>query len=386
MAAFCLVIFCMQYVTSVNSTCLYNDCPDYNSMNYTSLSYICGYVNMDYSSIVGISSKYAACAYNEMGNTSSSDTSGSLTYICVYSCQVNCSCPPPPQPVSTSLLPDLIKFIVALNLVLLLTVVLPVIAANATILVALALESSIVKVIRLILANILIASLINALALAMYQIAWIVIAYVAPNPIPTICTTTAFSAISIFAWAARSVFMATFSIVVYIITKHGNATKKQPMVAVLVAVIVQWVIIFLATSPVFSSCIPSYTALPFGSGYFTLYLVFFFLVVPLVAVIFLLIVCCNKRGVTSNTAVDKTIFKFGFFLLVGSGLNIIGLFVPGLIVTPILIPIFFKSIRKRLLRWLCCCMTKKRKAKRNHNNNNNNNDNNGEGRMVTAAD
>ena len=110
------------------------------------------------------------------------------------------------------------------------------------------------------------------------------------------------------------------------------------------------------------------------------------MVAPLVAVIFLLIVCCNKRGVTSNTAVDKTIAKFGFILLVDSGLNIIGLFVLGLVVTPILIPIFFKSIRKRLLRWLCCCMAKKRKAKRNHNNNNhNNNNNNGEGCMVTAT-
>ena len=109
--------------------------------------------------------------------------------------------------------------------------------------------------------------------------------------------------------------------------------------------------------------------------------------------------------------------KFGFFLLLGNGLNIIGQVVPGVIVingrlfvnpdgdvdrvlpvvyigytlvnaglvpTPILIPIFFKSIWKRLLHWLCCCMAKKRKAKRKHNNNYNNN-NNGDDHMVTAT-
>ena len=58
---------------------------------------------------------------------------------------------------------------------MLLTVVLPVIAANTAILVALALESSIVKVIRLVVANILISCLLSAVALAMFHIAEIVL-------------------------------------------------------------------------------------------------------------------------------------------------------------------------------------------------------------------
>ena len=104
-----------------------------------------------------------------------------LNHTCVDAC--SCSCPVPDSPQS----PDVAPF-VAFNAVMLLAVVLPVIAVNTAILVALALESSIVKVIRLVLANILIASLINALALAMLYSAWIVIAYVTPNPFPTTCT------------------------------------------------------------------------------------------------------------------------------------------------------------------------------------------------------
>ena len=342
-----------------------------------------------------------------------------LNNNCVDGCR--CSCP----------LPNSAPF-VAFNAVMLLAVVLPVIAVNTAILVALALESSIVKVIRLVLASILISCLLSALGLAMYHIAEIVLSYSFPvnGPPSQPCTNTLF--LLFFGGGARLVFMATISTVVYIIVKHGNATKKRLVVGVLVAVVVLWVITFLGTSPLFSQqvvrtnywladtqfyCSPS-TRSSDQSAYifWGMYLFFFCVVTSSVAVIFLLIICCNRRSFTSATAVEKTLVKFGFFLFLGSGLNMIGLFVPlviaitgdhyvtgadpsnynddyneryrtliyaaltlvnaGVIPTPILLLIFFKSIRKRLLRWLCCC-------KRNHNNNNN--DNNGEGRMVTAT-
>ena len=353
-----------------------------------------------------------------------------LNHTCVDEC--SCSCPVPDSPQS----PDVAGF-VAFNAVMLLAVVLPVIAVNTAILVALALESSIVKVIRLVLASTLIACLLSALGLLMFHIAEIVLSYsFSVNAPPSqSCTITLF--LLFFGAGARLVFMAAICIVVYIIVKHGNATKKRLVIAVLVAVVVLWVITFLGTSPLFSQEVVStnyywlwdtqYHCRPaIGSSdrsayiFLGMYLFFFCVLTPSVAVVFLLIICCNRHIFTSATAVEKTLVKFGFFLFLGSGLNMIGLFVPlvitltgdhyvtgadpinyigdynerlrtliyaaftlvnaGVIPTPILILIFFKSIRKRLLRWLCCCMAKKRKAKHNHNNNNN-----GDGRMVTAT-
>ena len=410
--AFCLDFLRSQYDDCLDSTCLFNYCLDLASFNYT-------FPNCT-------SSNYTSSNYTSLNCTSLNIFTN---YTCVDSCQINCSDSPSPQS------PDLAGF-VSFNAVMLLAVVFPVIAVNTAILVALSLESSIVKVIRLVLASILISCLLSALGLIMYHIAGIVLSYSFPVNTPSSqpCTITLF--LTLFGAAARLVFVTTISIVVYIIIKHGNATKKHLVIAVLVAVVVLWVITFLGTSPVLSQEVVLTAYVLVDTQYHCLtvvrpsdqstyifggvYLLFFCVVTSSVAVIFLLIICCNRRSFTSATAVEKTLVKFGFFLLLGSRLNMIGLMVPfvivitgdhyifvdgaynherlnmliyasttfvnaGLIPTPILILIFFKSIRRRMLRWLCCCMAKKRKAKCNHNNNNNNNNNNGEGRMVTAT-
>ena len=356
----------------------------------------------------------------------------SLNYTCMDGCRCPCQ------------LPDLTGFVI-FNAVMLLAVVLPVIAVNTAILVALALESSIMKVIRLVLASILISCLLSALGLAMFYVAGIVLSPsvspvindiivdhdIPPDPNSTACTLTLF--LVLFGGTARLVFMTIFSIVIYNTVKYGNATKKRLVVAVLVAVVVLWRITFIGTSPLFSQrvvraqywgsvyCFVQPTADNSMYIFLGLYLALFGVAAPSVAVLFLLIICCNKCGFTSATPVERTMVKFGFFLLIGNGLSMIGLLVPaivastgnisvpdanahperlhtlmytafiflnaGLIPTPIMILIFFNSIWKRLLHWLCCCMAKKRKAKCNHNNNNNNNNNNSnvEGCMVTTG-
>ena len=404
-------------------TCLFNNCLDLASFNYT-------FPNCTSSNYT--SSNYASPNYTSLNCISLNIFTN---YTCVDSCQSNCSSSPPPSPLHLS---DLTGF-VAFNAVMLLAVVLPVIAVNTAILVTLALESSIVKVIRLVLASILISCLLIALGLAMFHIAGIVLSYsfssVSNEPDPRPCTITFF--LLVFGGAARLVFMATFATMVCVIVKHGHATKKHRVFAVLVAVVVLWVITFLGSFPTLYQeiaptqywhklyCFPARTVSGQSPYIFMgLYLFTSCVVTPSVAAILVVIICCSKHSITSATAVEKTMVKFGFFLLLGNGLNIIGLVVPGLttttgsqyvyganvngdrerlhtliyigytflnaglIPTPILIVIFFKSIRKRLLHWLCCCTAKKRKAKHNHNNNSNNNNNNNsndEGRMVTAT-
>ena len=287
------------------------------------------------------------------------------------------------------------------NVVMLLGVVLPVIAVNTVILVALVLESFIVNVIRLVLGNILVFCLITALGLAMYQIAGIV-PYLLPvnNPPTAPCTVTIF--LIAFEGTARLVFMATFAIVVFILIKHGAVPKKCFVITSIIAVVVLWIMVFLGSSPLFSHAIIntrylgslscSFTAIATSYIYLGLYVFFFGLIALSVTITLLvIIVCCIKSLSDQDFKLEKSTVKFGFILLLSNGINMLGQIAPHLIVllwpaspgghladltytshtflnaalipTPILVPIFFKPIRKRLQHWLCCCVPRKRMDK-----------------------
>ena len=294
----------------------------------------------------------------------------------------------------------------AFNVVMLLVVVLPVITANTVILVALVLDSSTVKVVRLVLGSILVSCLIAAVGLAMCHISGITLS-LSPvnNPSKVPCSIMLF--LIGFGGAARLVFMATFAIIVYIV-KSGRSTKKYVFIAVLVAVVILWVFSFLGASPLLSQEM-------FDAGYAHsvccgiaptgiysyiisgLYLLFFGVVPFSVTIVFLVITTCFiKYHSFTDIETKKAMVKFGFFLLLGNGVNLLGLSVPlviavfttstslvyearvylpytllncALIPTPILIPIYFKPIQKQLWRWLHCCMPKKRKPKQMNNSN-----------------
>ena len=302
---------------------------------------------------------------------------------------------------------------VVFNVVMLLAVVLPVIAANTVILVALVLESSTVKVVRLVLGSILVSCLLTALGLAMQHISGIILSLSPVNNPPRVpCTITIF--VIGFGGAARRVFMATFVVIVYII-KSGKDTKKHTFVAVLTAVVTLWVLAFLGTSPLFSqdivytkyvdslSCGPQPINV-YSYIYVGLYLLVFGLVPLSVTIVLLVITACFIKYHSFTDIQAKTaMVKFGFFLLLGNCINLLGQLVTviaifinptsssdremiprdargriytvytllnvSLIPTPILIPIYFKPIRKRLRHWLCCCMLKKRMVKLMNNRN-----------------
>ena len=267
------------------------------------------------------------------------------------------------------------------NVVMLLAVVLPVIAANTVLLVALVLDSSTVKVVRLVLGSILVSCLLVALGLAMYHIAGIILNLSPVKTPPEVpCTITLF--LIGFGGAARLEFMAAFAITVYIV-KSGRDTKKNTFVAVLVAVIILWVVAFLGSSPLLSQDTfftgysgPSCAFAEAGiHSYITIGLyAFFFGLVPLCVTIIVLIItsCFIKYHSFAGIQAKTAMVKCAFFLLLGSTVNWIGLFVPAinafieptigsaggriytaytllnsaLVPTPILIPIYFKPIRK----------------------------------------
>ena len=307
---------------------------------------------------------------------------------------------------------------VVFNVVMLLGVVFPVIAVNTVILVALVLDSFIVNVIRMVLGSILVSCLLTALGLAMYHIAGIIL-YFSPvnNPPSAPCTITVF--LLGFGGGARLAFMATFAVVVYINVKYrnGETHKKHFVVASFIAVVVLWIIAFLGSSPLLSQEIVS----TWYAGYLScgispmatsayiyagLYIVCFGLVTVSVTVTILVITVCYIKHLTVNYSnLEKTTVKFGFFLLLGNGINLLGQIAPPLITfsvtpepsppwpdgpaspaavtyisyallnialspTPILVLIFFNPIRERLWQWLCCCVPQTRRAKPIQNSNN----------------
>ena len=296
---------------------------------------------------------------------------------------------------------------VVFNVVMLLGVVLPVIAVNTVILVALVLESAIVKAIRLVLGSILVSCNLMALGLAMYHIAGIFLKLSPVNNPPTApCTVTMF--LISFGGAARLVFMATFAVIVYIIVRYGKTTKQHFVITSCVVVAVLWILVLLGASPFFSQAIiyTRYTASlscgitlssTYSYIYTVLYIFFFGFVTLSVTITFLVITVCYIKCLTiQHIKLEKATIKFGFFLLLGNGINLLAQMLPiitataippqstspsgppppsvhvllysfyillnaALIPTPIIVLVYFKSIRERLWHWLCYCVSKKRK-------------------------
>ena len=228
---------------------------------------------------------------------------------------------------------------VVFNVLLLLVVVLPVAVLNGVILVALFLEPSTAKVVRLVLGSILVACLIVALGLAMYHISGTIL-NLAPNENPPNipCTITAF--LLGYGGAARLVFMATFAVTVYMVVRYHKATTTKKDVCFTATVIILWVLTLAAVIPMafqdvvvthYSddiSCgtrptsINSYIfaaayALIFGVGAFSV-----------TAITLVATVCYIRNHTITDGTVKKAMVKFGFFLLLGNIISIVGIIVP----------------------------------------------------------
>ena len=290
---------------------------------------------------------------------------------------------------------------------LLFLVVLSVVVLNGIILVALVLETLTARVVRLVLGSILVSCLIVALGLIMYHISGIILNLApADNPSNIPCTITAF--LLGFGGAARLVFMATFAVTVYMVVRYHKDTTRKKTVCFAIIVLLVWSITFAAVVPMaFSSVVATHYsdkiscgtrpinlnsyifatayALTFGIGCFTV-----------TTVTLITTVCYIRNRTITDGTVKKAMVKFGFFLLLGNTINIIGIIVPiimatlvtssevvtdteenqksyeyrpftegvyvaytlmnlSLIPTPVLILCHFSRLRKKVKSWLCFC-------------------------------
>ena len=239
---------------------------------------------------------------------------------------------------------------VVFNVVLLVMVVLPVVILNGVILVALLLETSTAKVVRLALGSILVSCLIVALGLIMYHLSGIILNLApADNPSNIPCTITVF--LLDFGGAARSVFMATFAVTVYTVIKHSFVTQHKAMYVSLIIIAVLWALSFLGSAPHFSEVVTrslyvdrlSCGPIPTSAAsyiYLAFYVLVFGVVSFIVKIVFLAVSVCyvEHRTLSDNRENALTIIHFGFFLMLSNTLNIVAQTFPQLMVLLIVVP------------------------------------------------
>ena len=272
--------------------------------------------------------------------------------------------------------------IIAYHTVFMLVVTIPVTIANIVIIVALTLENTISKPIRIVLVNTPIACIIVAIGLFVNQVTSLYVTTTGTDPPEGVCRFV------LFCWgmggAGRLAFMALYAVTVLLIVLVKAANLKSVLMFIVVAAV--WVLVVLFTLWYFvplafavlfdkASCVP----LPSGIGFTIVYTLVFGLVCFAVTIIipFITLFYIKKHTLKEHSNIASALAKFAFFLLVGNVVNILSEIVPtilaatvagslsdtsgismvvlsivaiSLIPSPIFIIAYFKNIRKRLFK------------------------------------
>ena len=275
------------------------------------------------------------------------------------------------------------------SLVIILVVLLPIVSLDLILLVIIAREKTIAGSVRFLLGNILAACIVVVVGLVMLLMSDVILS--ACNcGVPSVEGCRVMFWIVISGGAARLLFMAVYSVVVYVIVKTG--TQNVKFTFVVISVIVAW----LATIAINSSIlvpevleiafVDQISCAPYAKGvsmyaYSTVYLVLFgissFLLTIIMPIITLVYV--KKHSIASNKPLYKAMAFFGLFLLIGNASNFLGqaipilltIFVPpdnsyevlvavnyilgifiilSLIPTPVFVILLFKPVQKQFVR------------------------------------
>ena len=261
---------------------------------------------------------------------------------------------------------------------------------NILLLVAIIAEKTLPGTIRFILSNIIIASEVVIIGIAIILVHNIILSgwrHISSSPF--VCCISYVTATS--GAAARLMYMAMFAITVYILVRHGPA--KLHFRLSFLAGILLWFFAITLNTALFSSHvleISSYNGLncpPHGMKgiipfYAFIYVVVYGLCSFILGIIFpiLSIRHIRKHTISGDTKMLNKMIKFAIFLLVGNSMNFLGISIPILfatfapkgkvyytlenyvegiflmlsfIPTPIILLIFFKPVRYRLKKIVC---------------------------------
>ena len=278
-------------------------------------------------------------------------------------------------------------------------IMIPVVVANVLILIVLIVDRTTSVIVRLMMSNIPVACLVVSAGVLLYDFVGLGLAYTdigVPDNVIELCRTVLFLIGS--GGVARLLFMAAFSVTVYLIVRFNilNKSNKWTIVYFVVVVAVLWVFVFVARIPLFFDAVISnscrYTIIGgainvsiyvilFGVGGFTVTAIFFFLTLCYI----------RTNTISEQGTFKKAILKLSAFLLIGNIINFIGQVVPpiigilittengmtslageiayylaailidlSLIPTPILLIVYFKPVRVHLKRWFCCMCIKEK--------------------------
>ena len=289
---------------------------------------------------------------------------------------------------------------VAYKFILLLVLLVPIIVLDVLLIVSILADRTVNNAVRVVLLNIPIACLVvcagnvgdhvAATSLTLSKLPL----YQEPALFP--CQLIVY--LIAFGGAARLVFMALFAITSYVIVRVG--TKKTKALYLEITTIVIWVFLAAFTAIVFIPAVAEYvyddgvSCRPDTNGAGTYVFIgiemIFFCFIPFgITIVMPILTMCHlkKSFITEDVKLKKVLLKFALFLIIGNTLAIIGLGVPVLIATfsssdsdptvntallrtasiilhlslfptPILILIYFPSIRKKMgeLLGMCFCI------------------------------
>jgi len=249
-----------------------------------------------------------------------------------------------------------------------------------------------VRSIRLILVNILVASVVGATGSVLrhgFQVSTLLDSSIA-RYLPNACKV--YLPVISIGGTGRMLMDALYAFTVFIVVRCWYKPVLAPRNTkyfIITAVIV-WILIILLSAPFFVLSInPLCDAAATGNNtstatYATLIPNIFIFGFPIIFTLLLLVITVcfiKRRTITESTAARKALLKFGFFLLIGQGINAIGqmvspavfialssnsyrplvvtmitaIFDLSLIPAPILIYIFFKPVQLILRKWFCRC-------------------------------
>ena len=283
-----------------------------------------------------------------------------------------------------------VKYTAIADAVLLLMAVL-VIVYNLLVIAVLIVDSDIVCSIRWILGNVLAASTMGALGAAFLHIFRVVDVLIADfgSYGVTVCGVS----LSLLGLGnSGRVLMATFyAITVFVVVRWWNKPVLAPRNTMyfIIGVIFVWLSVTPLVAPSLVTGASVFCRMPTNdepsySGIYSVIPYFILSTLPIILTLPLLIVTVcfiRKRTITENSAGRKALLRFGFFLIIGQGINAIGqivcpavflvlsthrdrslaamtltaIFDLSLIPTPILICIFFRPVQLKLRNWFCCC-------------------------------
>ena len=280
---------------------------------------------------------------------------------------------------------------VAYNVIMLVAFVVPVSVVNTPTIFVLLLDKTTPFPIRIVIVNLLAASLIVILGLYLEHLtALVLISGEQPLPPAGFCTFTTWLLAG--GGACRLVFTAVFSVVVFVMVK--GSSKAISKLGLSISLTILWIVAFLLSAPILipyfvgetylgsAACFPQITKGVTNTTANMLFLLAWaivFGIIPLVITITMpLVTICylQQHSISGDVKFKKAMVKFALFLILGILFNFVGQVVPPLIVrstkdpsmvylaftlmnlslipTPVLVCIYLGGVRKKAKEILLC--------------------------------